>query len=252
MRFQVDELKVAVFPDRAAMGAAAAEMVADEMRRLLASQSGVRMSFAAAPSQNEFLAGLAAAEGIDWSRVTAFQLDEYVGLPDGHPARFGSFLYERIWDRVKPGMVHAIGATVTFEEAEAESRRYAELLAEAPVDIVCLGIGENGHLAFNDPPVADFNDPLVVKVVELDEPCRQQQVNDGCFPAFDDVPKHAITQTIPALLSGKKLVCVVPGPAKRSAVAQTLNGPIVTACPASILRTHADCTLYLDSGSYES
>jgi glucosamine-6-phosphate deaminase len=250
MRFQVDELKVEVFPDRAAMGAAAAVTAAAEMRRVLAAQPVLRMSFAAAPSQNEFLAGLAAAEGIDWSRVVAFQLDEYVGLPDGHPARFGSFLHERIWNKVKPGTIHAIGVAGTNPEAEAESRRYADLLAEAPVDLVLLGIGENGHLAFNDPPVADFNDPLLVKVVELDEACRQQQVNDGCFPSFDDVPTHAITQTIPALLAGKRLVAVVPGPAKRIAVTRTLNGPIETACPGSILRTHPNCTLYLDEASY--
>lgn len=246
MRLQVDQLKVEVFPDRTAMGAAAAATIADEMRRVLAAQQGLRMSFAAAPSQTEFLAGLAAAEGIDWSRVTAFQLDDYVGLPPGDPQRFSTFLKTKIWDTVRPGTIHAIGAA----DAEAECRRYAALLAEAPVDIVCLGIGENGHLAFNDPPVADFNDPALVKVVELDDPCRQQQVNDGCFPTFDDVPTHAITQTIPALLAGNFLVAVVPGPAKRNAVRQTLRGPISTACPASILRTVSNCTLYLDQASY--
>jgi glucosamine-6-phosphate deaminase len=246
MRLQVERLNIEVHPDRAAMGAAAAAVAAAEMRRVLASQPVLRMSFAAAPSQNEFLAGLAAADGIDWARVTAFQLDDYVGLPAGAPQRFSSFLHDRIWDTVRPGTIHSMGAG----DPAAESERYAALLAAAPVDIVCLGIGENGHLAFNDPPVADFEDPAVVKIVELDDPCRQQQVNDGCFPTFGDVPTHALTQTIPALLAGKRLVCVVPGPAKRTAVEQTLNGPISTACPASILRTHPNCTLYLDRDSY--
>jgi glucosamine-6-phosphate deaminase len=246
MRFQVERLNVEVYPDRAAMGAAAASAIADEMRRVLAGQSTLRMSFAAAPSQNEFLAGLAAAEGIDWSRIVAFQLDDYVGLPARASERFSSFLHDRIWDTVRPGTIHAMGPG----DPAGECERYAALLAAAPVDIVCLGIGENGHLAFNDPPVADFNDTAVVKIVELDDACRQQQVNDGCFPAFGDVPTHALTQTIPALLAGKRLVCVVPGPAKRNAVEQTLKGPISVACPASILRTHPNCTLYLDRDSY--
>jgi glucosamine-6-phosphate deaminase len=210
----------------------------------------VRMAFAAAPSQNEFLAALAANPDIDWSRVTAFQLDDYVGLPAGAPQLFGSFLREHLFDQVRPGTVHLIGATSSLAEAGARSRAYAELIDAAPLDIVCLGIGENGHLAFNDPPVADFNDPERVKVVELDQPCRQQQVNDGCFPTFAEVPTHALTLTVPTLMSGTRLVCIVPGPAKRAAVQTALRGPIETACPASILRTHPACTLYLDQSSY--
>ena len=152
--------------------------------------------------------------------------------------------------RSTPAISTRSGRPPRRTEAQAECDRYAELLGAAPLDIVCLGIGENGHLAFNDPPVADFHDPAAVKIVELDEPCRRQQVNDGCFPAIEQVPTHAITLTIPTLLSGRRLVAVVPGPAKREAIRRTLTGPIETACPASILRTHAACTLYLDRQSY--
>jgi glucosamine-6-phosphate deaminase len=245
-RRRVDELEVRVYADRAALGVAAAAEVAAAMRAALAAQGRVRMAFAAAPSQEEFLAALIASPGLDWSRVTAFQLDEYVGLPEEAPQRFGQFLRTRLFDRVRPGEVHLIGATERADDATAECRRYAALIDVAPLDVVCLGIGENGHLAFNDPPVADFRDPEVVKLVELDDACRRQQVNDGCFPTIGQVPTHAITLTIPTLLSGRRLVCVVPGPTKREAVRRTLTGPVATSCPASILRTHPACTLYLD------
>jgi glucosamine-6-phosphate deaminase len=247
---RVDRLAVQVYPDRQAMGEAAAAETAAAMIEAIAERGGVRMAFAAAPSQNEFLAALAANPAIDWSRVTAFQLDDYVGLPAGAAQLFGSFLAEHLFDQVRPGRVHLIGATSSLTEANERCRAYADLIGAAPLDIVCLGIGENGHLAFNDPPVADFDDRERVKVVELDQPCRQQQVNDGCFPTFGDVPTHAITLTIPTLMSGSRLVCIVPGPAKRDAVRAALHGPIETACPASILRTHPACTLYLDQDSY--
>jgi glucosamine-6-phosphate deaminase len=247
---QGDHLNVRVFPLRQAMGEAAAAEAAAAMIDAIARRGGVRMAFAAAPSQNEFLAALSANPDIDWSRVTAFQLDEYVGLPAGAPQLFGTFLREHLFDRARPGTLHLIGPTSSLTEARGRCREYAALIDAEPLDIVCLGIGENGHLAFNDPPVADFADPERVKVVELDEPCRQQQVNDGCFPAFADVPTHAVTLTIPTLMSGEQLVCIVPGPAKRNAVREALRGPVETACPASILRTHPACTLYLDQDSY--
>jgi len=248
--FEVDRLAVRVFPNRASLGVAAANEVTKLMGETIANQGRVRIAFAAAPSQNEFLATLAANPEIDWRRVTAFQLDEYVGLPENAPQLFGSFLKAHLFDAVKPGTIHLIGETISEDEATARCQEYAALIDQEPLDIVCLGIGENGHLAFNDPPVADFNDPERVKVVELDQPCRQQQVNDGCFATFAQVPTHAITLTIPTLLSGKRLVCMVPGSAKRQAVANTLRGPVSTACPASILRTHPACTLYLDADSY--
>lgn len=247
---RVDDLDVRVYADRTALGMAAAADVASAVREALAVRGRVRIAFAAAPSQEEFLAALAETPGLDWSRLTAFQLDEYVGLPEEAPQRFGQFLRSRLFDRVRPGEVHLIGATESADQAAAECRRYAALVDAAPLDIVCLGIGENGHLAFNDPPVADFRDPERVKLVELDAACRRQQVNDGCFPSLDQVPTHAITLTIPTLLGGNRLVCVVPGPTKKEAVRRTLSEPVSTACPASILRTHPACTLYLDPESF--
>lgn len=246
---QVDKLKVKVFANRQEMGEAAGNEAVAKIKETIASKGHVRMIFAAAPSQNEFLETLTKAEGIDWSKVTAFHMDEYIGLPEDAPQRFSQFLQERLFQIVKPGQVHLIDCSASEEE---ECQRYSSLLQEAPIDIVCLGIGENGHIAFNDPPVADFQDPHLIKPVELDEPCRQQQVNDGCFPTFNDVPTHALTLTIPALMSGAHLFCMVPGVTKVAAVKETLNGPISTACPASILRTHNDCTLYVDVDSYGS
>ena len=244
----VDRLRVNIYPDRAALGRAAGGDVADAMRTLLASRSNLRMIFAAAPSQNEMLATLAAAPGIDWSRVTAFHMDEYIGLPEDAPQGFGRFLRERLFDKVRPGVAHLIDSS---NDIQSEARRYGALLREAPIDIVCLGIGENGHIAFNDPPVADFNDSEIIKPVELDDACRQQQVNDGCFPTFESVPTHALTLTIPTLVSGAHLFCCVPGATKRAAVRRTLNGPVSTECPSTILRQHADCTLYVDRDSYD-
>lgn len=243
----VDRLKVNIYENRTLLGTAAASHVSNKMKELLASKGTIRMVFAAAPSQNEFLQALKSTEGINWSQVTVFHMDEYIGLSPEAPQRFGSFLCERLFDDVQPGQVHLIHSESDIDE---ECQRYAKLLGEAPIDIVCLGIGENGHIAFNDPPVADFNDPALVKSVELDLPCRQQQVNDGCFASLQDVPTHALTLTIPALISGAHLYCMVPGKTKTAAVHQTLNGSISTECPSTILRQHPDCTLYLDPDSY--
>ncbi|RJX41265.1 glucosamine-6-phosphate deaminase [Paenibacillus pinisoli] len=244
---QVDQLEIQVYRTRQEMGETAAEQVIERMKLLISQQGQVRMIFASAPSQNEFVDRLAQADGIDWSKVTAFHMDEYIGLSADSAQKFSTYICERLFNRVQPGRIHLIDSTGSAEE---ECRRYAQLLQEQPIDIVCLGIGENGHLAFNDPPVADFHDPLWVKPVELDAVCRQQQVNDGCFPQFDDVPTHALTLTIPTLLSGKHLYCIVPGATKREAVNKTLSGPITTECPASILRTHSNCTLFVDTDSY--
>ncbi|MFW6599388.1 6-phosphogluconolactonase [Propionibacteriaceae bacterium Y2011] len=246
----VDRLRVRVFDDRQQLGAAAAEAVIAELRSTLAGQDRVRMVFAAAPSQSEFLDALVAAEGIDWSRVTAFHMDEYIGLPLDAPQRFGRWLAEHIFDRLPFGEVHVLAAdTEATEGAEAIADAYAAALAEAPIDLVCMGIGVNGHIAFNDPPVADFDDPRAVKVAELDDVCRQQQVDDGLFASFDDVPERALTLTVPRLLDAKSLHCMVPGAAKAPAVADTLAGAIDESCPATALRTHDNCTVYLDSAS---
>jgi glucosamine-6-phosphate deaminase len=238
--------EVRIFQNRATMGRAAAADIAAAMRKRLAAVGKVRMIFAAAPSQSEALAELAAEPGIDWSRVTAFHMDEYIGLPATAPQRFGLWLKAALFDRVRPGRVHLI------DDARAQrdgGDAYAELLAAAPIDFVCLGIGVNSHLAFNDPGVADLDDPRDVKLVELDDVCRQQQVDDGCFACFPDVPAQAVTLTIPRLLRAERLFCVVPGQSKRAAVTRALTGRVDAACPASALRRHPACTLYLDRDS---
>ncbi len=247
---QVERLAIRVYTDRGTMGAAAGAAVAMALRDRLARQARARMIFAAAPSQDELLDALVREPGIDWGRVTALHMDEYLDLADDAPQRFGHYLRERLFDRVEPGEVHYLAARAIASgdavAAEAECRRYAALVRAAPIDIVCLGIGENGHLAFNDPPVADFADPATVKPVTLDDACRRQQVHDGCFATLAAVPHRALTLTIPALMAGARLFCTVPGPTKRAAIRAALDGPIATACPASILRRHPDCTLFTD------
>ena len=243
---QIGRSTALTFVDRATTGAAAARHVAEGIKQKLAGTNDVRMIFAAAPSQSEMLATLGATPGIDWRRVTAFHMDDYIGLPAVAPERFSQWLKRHVFDRLPFGAVHLIEPG---DDAEAAARRYETLLAQAPIDIVCLGIGVNGHIAFNDPPVADFDDPRDVKVVELDMICRQQQVDDDCFASIDEVPRKALTLTVPRLMRAGQLFCVVPGAAKQAAVQAALHGPISTACPASILRTHDDCTFYLDRES---
>ena len=173
-------------------------------------------------------------------------MDEYIGLKEDAPQGFGNFLRRAIFDKVPFRSVHYLNGQIEPGRACAE---YAEKLAEKPVDVVFMGIGENGHIAFNDPHVADFNDPAVVKIVDLDEKCRQQQVNDGCFEALDDVPTHAMTLTIPALCRAKRLFCVVPAATKAWAINETINGEVSEHCPASVMRRHENATLYIDNDS---
>ena len=239
-------IKVNVFADRAQMGAAAARTTADIIRHLLASQPVVNMIFAAAPSQNEFLAALS-EQPIEWSRINAFHMDEYIGLNEDAPQSFARYLKEHLFDKTPFRSIHFLHGDV--EDLDAECRRYAALLKQLPPDIVCMGIGENSHLAFNDPPVANFRDPETVKVVILDADCRQQQVNDGCFPSLAVVPEKALTLTIPALLQGRYIICVVPGPRKANAVYHTLNSPISEQYPSTILRQHRGVEMFLDKDS---
>jgi len=248
--FTVEKLKVVVFEDRAATGRAAAIDVAGAIAARLGAAGQANVVFAAAPSQDEFLAGLLAHPGIDWSRVHAFHMDEYLGLNADHPASFRRYLHEHLFRLVDlpPERLHLIPG----EDAGRPLKTcldYEERLLARPTDIVCAGVGENGHLAFNDPPVADFRDPVLIKPVRLDTACREQQVNDGCFAALDEVPTHAYTLTIPALLRAPVVAVVVPGLRKAEAVLAALRGPYGEACPASALRRHAGARLYLDRES---
>ena len=242
-----ENLAVEIHDTRAAMGAAAAADCAAAMKKLLAEKAEINMIFAAAPSQNEFLDSLCAEEGLDWTRVNAYHMDEYVGLAADAPQGFGQFLKRGIFDRLPFKSVNYIDITAT--DADAEAARYGALLTKNPADIVCMGIGENGHIAFNDPHVADFNDKFACKKVDLDEKCRQQQVNDGCFATIDDVPKYALSLTIPTLMAPKHVFCMVPGATKTWAVTRTVTGEVGEACPATALRSHADATLYCDADS---
>jgi len=230
---------------RIAMGTRAAEDIAREIRACLARQQLVRIIFAAAPSQAEMLAALRQQEGIDWSRVIAFHMDEYLGLAADAPQRFGLWLRRHIFDHLAFGEVNLLEPGNNPEQTATE---YAAKLNAAPIDIVCCGIGSNGHLAFNDPP-AVFDDPLTVKIVDLDTDCRQQQVDDECFAALADVPTRALTVTIPGLLAGHALFCCVPGALKKEAVRRTIFEPINPTCPATVLREHPRCNLYLDPES---
>jgi glucosamine-6-phosphate deaminase len=248
--FKIDNIDVRVYDSRQEMGKAAAKMVCNRINTLLKEREFVNMIFAAAPSQNELLAALIERKDIAWQRVNAFHMDEYIGLSADAPQRFGTFLKDRLFSKLPFNSVNYINGNAGNPASECE--RYADLLQQLLPDIVCMGIGENGHIAFNDPHVADFNDPLAVKVVDLDEECRQQQVNDGCFAALQDVPTHALTLTIPALTTGRFIYCMVPGKNKVDAVNRTLNGDIDEQCPASILRKHPNAMLFLDRDSSSS
>lgn len=241
------DLETRIYPTRQKMGAAAAQDVAEAIERVLQKKETCNMIFAAAPSQNELLASLAENTTICWQRVVAFHMDEYCGLCPDAPQAFGTFLDQRLFARVPLRKVFHLRDVGTIPEEICQ--KYSTLLREYPVDLVCLGIGENGHIAFNDPAVANFSDLALVKEVELDEVCRQQQVNDGCFPSLEEVPTHAVTLTIPALCAAEKMFCVVPGYRKAEAVRNTCLGPVSELCPASILRRQKGATLYLDAES---
>ena len=245
--FKKDKLDVKIYENRDEMGKAAAKDIANCIRTLLKEKEEINMIFAAAPSQNDMLYHLCEEKDIDWSRINGYHMDEYIGLDSNAPQCFSNFLKRYIFDLKPFKSVNLINAGATDGQAEAD--RYEKLLIENPVDIVCMGIGENGHIAFNDPHEADFNDKRKVKVVSLDDVCRMQQVNDGCFEKIDDVPKFAMTLTIPALVSAKYNFCVVPAKTKANAVKNTIFGEISEKCPASILRNKDNAILYCDSDS---
>ncbi|TDF92030.1 glucosamine-6-phosphate deaminase [Paenibacillus piri] len=228
------------------MGKSVAADVRDRMLKLLKNKEYITVVFASAPSQNDFLDALCNDDLIPWDRVVCFHLDEYVGLPADAPQSFSFYLKKRLFERRKPKRFYAIDG---LSDPERECRRYSELLAAHTVDIACIGIGENGHIAFNDPHVANFNDPLPVKSVHLDEVSRQQQVNDGCFDSLERVPSTAISLTIPTILSASFIFCTVPGDRKKQAVRDAVLGPVTEQCPASILRTAQECRMYVDAES---
>ena len=242
-----DLLTVNIYETRGEMGIAAARDIKACILSLLEAKETINMIFAAAPSQNEVLSALANDKEIPWNRVNAFHMDEYIGLSADAPQGFGNFLKAHIFGLADFRSVSYID--ITASDAEKECERYARLLSENPTDIVVMGIGENGHIAFNDPPVADFNDAMAVKPVELDEICRNQQVNDGCFAKLDDVPRTAITLTVPTLFAGDHLFCIVPAKSKAKAVKATLCDDINEKCPATVLRRHKSAVLYLDGDS---
>ena len=249
-QFMVDLLRVVVHEDRARMGRAAAAEVARVIADRQAIADKARIVFAAAPSQDEFLAALVAQRGMDWSRVVGFQMDEYLGLDSDHPGSTRRYLQERLfrWAGIAEDSLHLLPGEATSQPLQV-AMAYAELIERDSIDLVCGGIGDNGHLAFNDPHSADFLDPLTVKVVRLDRECREQQLADNCFHHLAEVPTHAYTWTIPALLKAPVQSIVVPGARKAQVVLATVRGPIGEHCPATALRNHPGATLHLDRES---
>ena len=234
-----------VYDTRKEMGDAAGRTAAEAIKKILSEKEYANVIFAAAPSQNETLDALVSSD-VDFSRVNAFHMDEYDGLSIDDEQSFARYLTDHLFSRVNFRSVNLIPAK---EGAEEACKKYSSLLKKFPPDVVCMGIGENGHIAFNDPPVANFKDPFLVKKVELDEICRNQQVHDGCFPTLDDVPKYAITLTVPALTSAKYLICTVPAPTKANAVKAMLCGDYGECCPATSLRKHENAKMFLDADS---
>ncbi len=239
--------EVAVLPSTEAMAAAAADRAEAVLTRAVAARGVAHAMFATGNSQLAFVESLLSpGRSVPWSDIVVFHMDEYVGVGPDHPAGFRHWIRQRIEEPARPRATHYLDG---LAEPGGECDRYAALLARHPLDLCCLGIGENGHLAFNDPPVADFDDPVDVKVVTLDEDCRRQQVHEGHFPTEADVPAQAMTVTIPALLRADRVLAIVPEARKRVPVRAALEGPVRTACPASILQQTPHATVFLDPAS---
>ena len=237
-------LKLKIYPNRQQAGIAAAQAVAQEIRRLGQSAGDIGVVFATGAAQFDTLESLVSLPDLPWERVVGFHLDEYVGLQPDHPAGFRHFLRKRLTSHV--AMRHFYEIDGTAADLDVFMRDYVEALRRANPQLCLMGIGENGHIAFNDPPEADFNDPKAMKVVLLDEPCRRQQAAEGWFPTLQDVPERALTLTIPTVMQIPKLIASVPGSRKSEVIRRTVQDPISTACPSTLLRTHPDATLYLD------
>ncbi len=244
---QYDQLPVSIYATNEALGAAAAAEAAEVIRAAVAARGIANVILATGNSQLTFLAALRETPDVPWQAVNVFHMDEYINLPAGHPASFPAFLRRHILDAVKPKSFFPVPGEAA--DLDAACREYEALLRAHPADLCAMGIGENGHIAFNDPPYADFDDPVWVKPVVLDERSRRQQVGEGHFRSLDEAPTHALTLTIPALLSAKRVLCIVPEARKAEAVARSLLGPITEDCPGSILRRTPHARLFLDSES---
>ncbi|MFM2064597.1 MAG: hypothetical protein RLZZ507_4268 [Cyanobacteriota bacterium] len=245
--FHVDKLLVKIYNSEAEMAQNAAEIAQKYLDHLLQKQDTIALLLATGNSQLKFLDALISLGGIDWSRITLFHLDEYLGINSEHPASFRRYLRERVEKRVFPQQFHYIEGDAL--EPVAECDRYTKLLKAQPIDLCLLGVGENGHLAFNDPAVANFEDAASVKLVKLDQVNRQQQVKTGYFPNLETVPQYAFTVTIPMICTAKKIICLAPETRKAKIVKEILNGTITTNCPASILRKQPQASLFLDVNS---
>ncbi len=239
-------MDIHLYPDKKSLSEAAAQYVGRNINQAIEQRGEANIVVGAGASQDDFLASLRGLKHVDWTKVSIFHLDEYLGIPANHPASFRRYLSERLFDHLPFAGVYLLAGDAN--DPRQECARYADLLSRRTIDVACIGIGENGHLAFNDPP-ADFETQALVHIVTLDKTCRQQQVNEGHFPSLEDVPPQALTMTIPAILSAKAISCVTPEERKAPAVRCALEGPISPHCPASILRRHPNCRLYLDRGS---
>ncbi|MEI6233790.1 MAG: glucosamine-6-phosphate deaminase [Planctomycetota bacterium] len=246
-KYKADMLKIHVCQSVEAMAEAAAAEAQKFLRAAIAIKGRAAAILATGNSQLVFLEKLIALTGIDWERVTLFHMDEYLGIPADHPASFRKYMKEKVADKINPRAFHYLRGDAL--EPISECLRYEALITTTGIDLVCMGIGENGHIAFNDPPVANFNDEEGVKIVKLDDACRKQQVGEGHFPTLDAVPQYALTLTIPALVNADRILCIVPEKRKAQAVKAALHGPIVKDCPASILRREKQATLFLDQDS---
>ncbi|MBP5976678.1 glucosamine-6-phosphate deaminase [Brasilonema sp. CT11] len=245
--FCIDVLQVQIFNSEVELAQDVAGIVQKHLQRTLEQKDTAAILLATGNSQMKFLDALIALGGVDWSRITCFDLDEYLGINADNSASFRCYLRERVEMRVTPKEFHYIEGDAMQPLAECD--RYTKLLQAQPIDLCCLGVGENGHLAFNDPAVADFNDPYTLKLVKLDTMNRQQQVNTGYFSSLESVPQYAFTVTLPMICSAKKIICLAPGKRKAKIVKQMLEGDVTTDCPASVLRKQQQATLFLDVDS---
>ncbi len=245
-QFKKGKLNVHVSHDEQSAGEASALFVAEHLNNAIKSKGFANLILATGASQFAFIEAIKKLD-IDWSKITVFHLDEYIGIPETHPASFRKYLKEKIIDSVRPKKMYYINGNA--DNIDNEIANYEKLLKEHPADVACIGIGENGHIAFNEPDIADFNDPKLVKIVQLDEVSRNQQLGEGWFPTLEDVPEEAISLTIPAMMNSKVISCMVPDKRKAEAVYNTLNAEISTDCPATILRKHENAVLFLDKDS---